>query len=69
MDAIVEFFRSIWGLWLMGLFLFAVFWAYRPRNKDKFEEAAQIPLNDDLPYERDDKSSDANAASAKADKG
>ena len=48
MEAFVDFFRSIWGLWLMGLFLSAVFWAYRPRNKQKFEEAANIPLNDDL---------------------
>jgi len=38
----------------MGLFLSAVFWAYRPRNKQKFEEAANIPLNDD-PVEYDNR--------------
>lgn len=49
MDAVVDFMRSIWGLWLMMLFLGIVVWAYRPKNKQAFEEAAEIPLNDDLP--------------------
>lgn len=49
MDAVVDFLRSIWGLWLMGLFLGAVAWAYWPRNRDRFAAAALIPLSDDPP--------------------
>jgi cytochrome c oxidase cbb3-type subunit 4 len=52
MDAVVDFLRSIWGLWLMGIFLGTVAWAYRPRNRDRFAEAAMIPLRDDPPQER-----------------
>ncbi len=49
MQEIVEFLRSIWGLWLMSLFLGTVAWAYWPRNRDRFAAAAMIPLRDDPP--------------------
>lgn len=47
MTAIVEFLRSLWGLWLMVLFLGIVFWAFRPRNRARFESYGDIPLRDD----------------------
>ena len=47
MEQIVEFLRSLWGLWLMVLFLGIVFWAYRPKNKDRVESYADIPFRDD----------------------
>lgn len=47
MNDLVEFFRSIWGLWLMGLFVAIVAWAFWPRNRKKFSDAAEIPLRDD----------------------
>lgn len=39
--------RSLWVVWLMLLFLGIVFWAFRPKNKKRFEEDARIPFKDD----------------------
>ncbi|MGE4529231.1 MAG: cbb3-type cytochrome oxidase subunit 3 [Rhodospirillaceae bacterium] len=52
MHEFVSFFRSIWGLWLMSLFVAAVVWAYWPRNRSRFDAAAMIPLNDDPPADK-----------------
>ncbi|AVM75880.1 cbb3-type cytochrome oxidase subunit 3 [Magnetospirillum gryphiswaldense] len=52
LEAISEFFRSLWGVWLMVLFLGIVFYAFRPRNKDRLEEYGNIPLRDDDDKER-----------------
>jgi len=52
LQAISEFLRSIWGVWLMVLFLGIVFWAFRPKNKDRFESYGEIPLRDDDDKER-----------------
>jgi cytochrome c oxidase cbb3-type subunit 4 len=41
------FFRQFWGLWLMILFLGVIAWAYRPKNKDRFDDDAMIPLRDE----------------------
>jgi len=44
---VAEFARS-WGLvYLVVLFALVVFWAFRPRNRKKFERAARIPLKED----------------------
>jgi cytochrome c oxidase cbb3-type subunit 4 len=47
LDQLSDFFRQFWGLWLMLLFLGIVWWAYRPRNKDRFQDDAMIPFRDD----------------------
>ncbi|MCW9035646.1 MAG: cbb3-type cytochrome c oxidase subunit 3 [Alphaproteobacteria bacterium] len=47
MQSISEFVRPYWVVWLMGIFLGILFWALRPKNKDRFEQDAQIPLKDD----------------------
>ena len=47
LDQISDFLRQFWGLWLMLLFLAVVWWAFRPRNKDRFREDAMIPFRDD----------------------
>ncbi len=39
--------RSLWVVWLMVLFIGIIWWVYRPRNRRRFEEAAQIPLRED----------------------
>ena len=39
--------QQLWLIWLMVLFAAVVFWAFRPKNKARFERAAQIPLKDD----------------------
>jgi cytochrome c oxidase cbb3-type subunit 4 len=47
LDALSDFLRQFWGLWLMVLFLGIVWWAYKPGNKDRFRDDAMIPLRDD----------------------
>lgn len=47
LESIVEFFRSLWGLWLMVLFLGIVFYAFRPGNKERLESYGDIPLRDE----------------------
>lgn len=41
-------FAQTWGLVLLvAIFLSAVAWALWPSNKQRFEEAAQLPLRED----------------------
>jgi len=47
MTALVELARSLWVVWLMAVFLGIVFWAYRPKNKERFEEDAKIIFKND----------------------
>ncbi|WP_240475005.1 cbb3-type cytochrome oxidase subunit 3 [Terasakiella pusilla] len=47
LDDIVSLGRQLWVVWLMFLFLGIIFFALRPKNKKKFDEASQIPLQDD----------------------
>lgn len=44
--------RPFWGVWAMVLFLGIVFWAFRPKNKRRFDSYAEIPLRDDDDKER-----------------
>ena len=46
-NAITQFLREFWVVWLMLLLGAIVFWAYRPKNKKRFEDDARIPLKDD----------------------
>ena len=39
--------RSLWVLWLMILFGAVVFWAFRPKNKKRFEDDARIPFREE----------------------
>lgn len=39
--------EQAWVLWLVVLFVGIVFWAFRPKNKDKFEDYGNIPFRDD----------------------
>ena len=45
--AIAEAARSAWVVWLMILFGGVVFWAFRPKNKKRFEDDARIPFRDE----------------------
>lgn len=47
MEQLSETLRSLWGVWLMTLFVGIVLWAYWPRNKDKLQDHALIPFRDD----------------------
>jgi cytochrome c oxidase cbb3-type subunit 4 len=45
--AISEALRPYWVVWLMILFGAVLFWVFRPKNRKRFDEAGNIPLNDD----------------------
>jgi cytochrome c oxidase cbb3-type subunit 4 len=47
METLVEFARSVWGLWLMLLFLGIVLWTMWPSRKKKLEDQAKIPFKED----------------------
>lgn len=47
LEQIAEALRSFWGLWLMVLFLGIVFYAFRPKNKDRLQAYGDIPLRDE----------------------
>ena len=47
MEAFFDFLRSFWVVWLMGLFVTIVIWAYRPKRKSEMERYGRIPLDDD----------------------
>jgi cytochrome c oxidase cbb3-type subunit 4 len=46
-EELVAWAKSLWVVWLMLIFLGIVFWAYRPRNKHRFERYGQIPFRED----------------------
>lgn len=45
--SISEAARSLWVVWLMALFVGVLFWAFRPKNKDRFEDYGTIPFKDE----------------------
>ena len=47
LTALSEAARSAWVVWLMVLFLGVVFWAFRPKNRKRFEDDARIPFRDE----------------------
>ena len=47
LTALYEVARSLWVVWLMILFAGVVFWAFRPKNKKRFEDDAKIPFRED----------------------
>ena len=46
-EEVLAFTRSWDAVYFTLMFAAAAFYAYRPRNKAKFDHAAQIPLKDD----------------------
>ncbi len=40
-------FHIVWTVLLFGAFIGIVLWAWNARQKDRFQEAANIPLNED----------------------
>lgn len=42
-----ELLSSIWTIWAIVVFAGIAFWAWRPKNRRRFEKDARIPLNDD----------------------
>jgi cytochrome c oxidase cbb3-type subunit 4 len=46
LEAVNEILTSIWTVWAVLIFAVIVFWAWRPKNRKRFEKDARIPLND-----------------------
>ena len=44
---LTEIARSLWVVWLMGIFIAIAFWAYRPKNKKRSEDDAMIIFKND----------------------
>jgi len=42
-----ETLATLWTVWAVLLFAGIAFWAWRPRNRCRFERDAHIPLNDE----------------------
>ena len=47
LETLYEIARSTWVVWMVVLFSAIVLWAFLPRNKERFEEDAQIIFKDD----------------------
>ena len=41
-------FQSIWSVVILVTFLGIIYWAYSGKRKEDFEEAANLPLEDDI---------------------
>lgn len=47
LQSLWELLGSIWTLWAVLVFAGIAFWAWRPRNRGRFEKDARIPFKDD----------------------
>ncbi len=46
-DFVDEILRPFWIVWVCMIFTGIVFYAFRPKNKGRWEEMGKIPLRDD----------------------
>ncbi|MDH3688788.1 MAG: cbb3-type cytochrome c oxidase subunit 3 [Gammaproteobacteria bacterium] len=44
----MRWFHILWTITLFALFIGVILWAWSSRRKQSFEDAAQIPLDDDM---------------------
>jgi len=42
-----ETLATLWTIWAVAIFSGIGFWAWRPRNRVRFERDARIPFNDE----------------------
>ena len=49
----MELFHSIWTVVVMVIFVGIVIWAYSGKRKERFDEAARLPLEDDIKNNQD----------------
>ena len=47
LEALGELLTSIWTIWAILIFAGIAFWAWRPKNRRRFEKDSRIPLNDE----------------------
>ncbi|MCB1884770.1 MAG: cbb3-type cytochrome c oxidase subunit 3 [Geminicoccaceae bacterium] len=44
--------RQLWVVWLLIVFVLIAWWAFRPKNKKRFEQDSRIIFDDDPPKDR-----------------
>ena len=47
MPQVMTWLHSLWVVWAVLLFAVILFWAFRPKNRRRFEADSQIPLRDE----------------------
>lgn len=47
-ESVGQVLTSIWTVWAVVLFVGILVWALRPANRQRFEQNARIPLNDEI---------------------
>jgi cytochrome c oxidase cbb3-type subunit 4 len=47
LEALHQVLASAWTIWAVLIFAGIVRWAWRPANRRRFEQDANIPLNDE----------------------
>ena len=47
LEALHQILASAWTIWAVMIFAGIVRWAWRPANRRRFEQDANIPLNDE----------------------
>jgi cytochrome c oxidase cbb3-type subunit 4 len=47
LERLGEILGSIWTIWAVIVFAGIAFWAWRPRNRRRFEKDSRIPFNDE----------------------
>ena len=52
----ISMFHSLWTIAVLAIFIGIIIWAFSKRRKTAFDEAARLPLEDDvLPTNTDNK--------------
>lgn len=46
MESLYQFVGTAWVVWMIAVFFGIIFWALRPQNKKRFEDAGMIPFKD-----------------------
>ena len=52
MEELYPLARQLWVIWLILVFVLIVWWAFRPRNRRRFEQDARMIFDDDAPKDR-----------------
>lgn len=47
-NSVMSYVGAAWVLWAIALFAGIVFWALRPKNKERFEDDGMIPFRDEM---------------------
>ncbi len=57
----IPMFHSLWTIAVLAIFIGIIFWAYSKHRRVDFDEAANLPLEDDQPPSNNQANSDHKA--------